>query len=116
VEYLRRPADLADWLEAAGLVTGRAEVDDTLLADVRGLREAIDAGVRAAVTGVPFPAAALSELNAWLAAAPVQPPQLRLAGGVAVLHSPVSPRQPRQAVRRRFAGWTPPLVLDGGLR
>jgi predicted RNA-binding Zn ribbon-like protein len=98
VDYLRRPADLADWLEAAGLVTGRAEVDDTLLADVRGLREAIDAGVRAAVTGVPFPAAALSKLNAWLAAVPVQPPQLRLAGGVAVLHSPVSPRQPRQVL------------------
>jgi predicted RNA-binding Zn ribbon-like protein len=98
VDYLRRPADLADWLEAAGLVTGRAEVDDTLLADVRGLREAIDAGLRAAVTGVPFPAAALSELNSWLAALPAQPPQLRLSGGVAVLHSPASSRQPRQVL------------------
>jgi predicted RNA-binding Zn ribbon-like protein len=106
VEYLERPADLADWLAAAGLVTsqagagqaqtGQAQVDAALLDDVLGLREAIDAGVRAAVTGQPFPAAALSELNAWLAAVPAAPAQLRLSGGVAVLGSPASPRQPRQ--------------------
>jgi predicted RNA-binding Zn ribbon-like protein len=103
VDYLKGPADLADWLRAAGLVTGRAQIEDTLLddkllADVRGLREAIDAGIRAAVTGLPFPSAALSELNAWLAAMPAEPPQLLLSGGVAVLRSPVSPRQPRQVL------------------
>jgi predicted RNA-binding Zn ribbon-like protein len=103
VEYLERPADLADWLGAAGLITGQAQIDEAqideaLLADVRKLREAIDAGVRAAVTGQPFPAAALSELNAWLAAIPAEPPQLRLSGGVAVLGSPASPRQPRQVI------------------
>ena len=103
VEYLERPADLADWLGAVGLVTGRpqideAQIDEALLHDVLELREAIDAGVRAAVTGQPFPATALSELNAWLAAVPAQPPQLRLSGGVAVLGSPASLRQPRQVI------------------
>jgi predicted RNA-binding Zn ribbon-like protein len=103
VEYLERPADLADWLGAAGLVTGQSQIDaapmdDALLADVRKLREAINAGVRAAVTGQPFPAAALSELNAWLAAVPAEPPQLRLSGDVAVLGPPASPRQPRQVI------------------
>jgi len=98
VEYLERPADLADWLGAAGLGTGQAQIDEALLADVLGLREAIDAGVRAAVTGQPFPAASLSELNAWLAAVPAQPPRLRLSGGVAILGSPARPRQPRQVI------------------
>jgi predicted RNA-binding Zn ribbon-like protein len=108
VEYLERPADLADWLGAAGLITGpaqideaqidEAQIDEALLAAVRKLREAIDAGVRAAVTGQPFPAAALSELNAWLAAVPAEPPQLWMSGGVAVLGSPASPRQPRQVL------------------
>jgi predicted RNA-binding Zn ribbon-like protein len=98
VEYLERPADLADWLGAAGLVAGQPQIDEALLADVLGLREAIDAGVRAAVTGQPFPAAAIGELNAWLAAGPAQPPQLRLSGGVAVLGAQVSPRQPRDVV------------------
>jgi predicted RNA-binding Zn ribbon-like protein len=98
VEYLERPADLADWLGAAGLITGQVQIDEALLADVRKLREAIDAGVRAAVTGQPFPAAALSEVNAWLAAIPAEPPQLRLSGDVAVLGSPASLRQPRQVI------------------
>jgi predicted RNA-binding Zn ribbon-like protein len=108
VEYLERPADLADWLGAAGLITGQAQIDEAqideaqideaLLADIRKLREAIDAGVRAAVTGQPFPSAALSELNAWLATVPAQPPQLRFSGGVAVLGSPAGPRQPRQVL------------------
>jgi predicted RNA-binding Zn ribbon-like protein len=103
VEYLARPADLADWLGAASLVAGQpqinqAQINDSLLADVLGLREAIDAGVRAAVTGQPFPAAAIGELNAWLAGVPAQPPQLRLSGGVAVLEAPASPRQPRDVI------------------
>jgi predicted RNA-binding Zn ribbon-like protein len=118
VEYLERPADLADWLGVAGLITepapideaqideaqideaqiDEAQIDEALLADVRKLREAIDAGVRAAVTGRPFPVAALCELNAWLAAGPARPPQLRLSGGVAVLGSPASPRRPRQVI------------------
>jgi predicted RNA-binding Zn ribbon-like protein len=92
VEYLCHPADLADWLRAAGLVTGpREAVSDSLLADAIGLREAVDAGVRAAVTGTAFPSAALRELNGWLAAVPARPPQLRLAGRVAVLGLPPCP-------------------------
>lgn len=97
VEYLTSPEDLAEWLHAAGLVTGCPEpANETLLADAIGLREAIDAGVRSAVAGTPFPPAALRELNGWLAAVPAQPPQLRLSGGVAILGLPSCP--PRQAL------------------
>jgi predicted RNA-binding Zn ribbon-like protein len=98
VEYLTRPEDLAEWLRAAGLMTGRLDLDDTLLADARKLREAIDAGVRAAVSGRPFPSAALRELNRWLASVPSPPPRLQLSGGVAVLRSPAGPRGARQVL------------------
>jgi predicted RNA-binding Zn ribbon-like protein len=86
VEYLREPADLADWLRAAG--HGDLAVDAGALAQARELREAIDAGVQAAVAGQPFPAPALEILNRWLAATPVIPPQLSLSGSVAVLRPP----------------------------
>jgi predicted RNA-binding Zn ribbon-like protein len=117
VEYLGQPADLADWLRAAALVTAARFdpdaspppdgalladasllADDALLADARELREAIDAGIRAAVTGQPFPPAALVELNRWLAAAPTQPPELQMSGAVAILRTRPSLRQPRQAL------------------
>ena len=86
VEYLGEPADLADWLRAGG--HGDMVADDGALARTRELREAVDAGVRAAVSGQPFPAAALETLNGWLAAAPMMPAQLALADGVAVLRPP----------------------------
>lgn len=96
VEYLREPADLAGWLRAAG--HGDLAVDAGALAQTRELREAVDAGVRAAVAGQPFPAPALETLNRWLAAAPVIPPELRLSGGVAVLRPPEIPRTVAQVL------------------
>jgi predicted RNA-binding Zn ribbon-like protein len=116
VEYLREPADLADWLRAAGHgnvaagsdalgfdslgsdVLGSDVLGSDALAQVRELREAIDAGVRAAVTGQPFPPAALTVLNHWLTATAVGPPQLRLSGGVAELSSADGPRTVRRVL------------------
>jgi predicted RNA-binding Zn ribbon-like protein len=101
VEYLREPADLADWLRAAGhgnVAAGSDALGAGALAQARELREAIDAGVRAAVTGPPFPPAALAVLNHWLSATAVVPPQLRLSGGVAELRSPDGPRTVRQVL------------------
>lgn len=95
VEYLARPADLADWLRAAGhgdLAAGNRE-----LAQALDLREAIDAGVRAAIAGEPFPVPALDTLNRWLAA-PVIPAQLRLSGGMAVLGTPEVPQTVSQVL------------------
>jgi len=96
VEYLREPADLAAWLRAAG--HGDVAVDAGALAQARELREAVDAGVRADVTGQPFPAPALAIMNRWLAAAPLIAPQLRLSGGVAVLGPPEIPRTVAQVL------------------
>jgi predicted RNA-binding Zn ribbon-like protein len=95
-EYLCEAADLADWLRAAG--RGDLAVNAGALAQAQELREAIDAGVRAAVAGQPFPVAELETLNRWLAAAPVISPQLRLSGGVAVLRSPEIPRTVAQVL------------------
>jgi predicted RNA-binding Zn ribbon-like protein len=95
-EYLDGPPDLATWLRAAQLVTGRVKVDDTEFAAAVELREAIDAGVHAAVTGTAFPPAALGCLNRWLAATRQQPPQLRAAPGTVAVLDPDSTR-PRDA-------------------
>ncbi len=96
VEYLREPADLAGWLHAAG--HGDLAVDAGALAQARELREAIDAGVRAAVAGQPFPVPELETLNRWLAVAPVISPQLGLSGGVAVLRPAEIPRTVTQVL------------------
>jgi predicted RNA-binding Zn ribbon-like protein len=87
VEYLASPADLADWLIAGGHGDVAAAGPGLArgLDQARELREAIDAGVRAAVAGAPFPAPALEILNRWLAAAPSLGAQLQLRDGVAVL-------------------------------
>ncbi len=77
---------------------GDLAVDAGALAQTRELREAVDAGVRAAVAGQPFPAPALETLNRWLSAAPVIPPELRLSGGVAVLRPPEIPRTVAQVL------------------
>jgi len=61
------------------------------------MREAIDAGVRAAIAGEPFPVPALDTLNRWLAA-PVIPAQLRLSGGMAVLGTPEVPQTVSQVL------------------
>jgi predicted RNA-binding Zn ribbon-like protein len=94
VEYLLEPLNLGDWLRAAEMVTNESAVDEALLSDAIALREAIDAGVRAAVSGDAVPSAALRLLNRWLAQAPTEEPRLRTAAGITVLDpAPGSARQ-----------------------
>lgn len=79
VETLATPDDLVVWLTAAGLLdadSGARAARRTLRAATE-LREAIDAGVEAAVAQAPAPAAALATIDAWLAHAP----RARLAPG-----------------------------------
>jgi predicted RNA-binding Zn ribbon-like protein len=89
VECLACPEDLSAWLVAAGLLPTRPPVDAALLEEARALREAIDAGVRAAVAGAPAPREALMEIDGWLGEAPLRPRLTADPGG-----------QPRLAVPR----------------
>ncbi|WP_210491304.1 CGNR zinc finger domain-containing protein [Patulibacter sp. SYSU D01012] len=78
VETLVTPGDLAAWLRRAGLLDPaatppRGPRGHAALADARALREAVDAGVVAAVEGVAPPAAALATIDGWLAAADARP-------------------------------------------
>ncbi len=95
-EYLRGPADLAAWLDAAGQAAGQA-VDEETLAGALALREAIDAAVTATVAAGRVPEEAVRCVNEWIAAEP-QRPVLRIEAGVAVLSAPRAARTPRGAL------------------
>jgi predicted RNA-binding Zn ribbon-like protein len=73
IECLCSPADLTEWLRQAGLLAAPAPAGRARLAAALELREAIDAGVRAAVTGEPPAQAALAVIDDWLDAAGARP-------------------------------------------
>ena len=75
VETLVTPSDLAAWLVQADLATSPPPVSDQLLASARDLREAIDAGIQAQLSGAITPRKAVETLNLWLPRAET-PPQL----------------------------------------
>ena len=102
VECLCGPDDLAEWLRRAGLLTTPAAVAPELVDAARELREAIDAGVRAAVAGDPVPADAVAVIDRWVALS--APPALTLVDGVPVL----GPRDADDPVRAALAG----IALD----
>jgi predicted RNA-binding Zn ribbon-like protein len=95
VECLASEDDLSAWLTAAGLLPAPAPADAGLLAGARALREAIDAGVRAAVAGEPAPPAALAEIDGWLAGAPTRPTLGAGPDGQPLLAPPVCDTAPR---------------------
>jgi len=66
VDCLVDDADLVRWLVGAGLLDASPSVSADLVEAARELREAIDAGVRAAVTGAPAPAPAIAVIDSWL--------------------------------------------------
>jgi predicted RNA-binding Zn ribbon-like protein len=66
IECLVDDADLVGWLVAAGLLDATPTMSRDLVESARELREAIDAGVRAAVAGAPAPAPALAVIDWWL--------------------------------------------------
>jgi predicted RNA-binding Zn ribbon-like protein len=93
VETLVVPADLAEWVVAAGLLTELPHVDVSRLAAARELREAIDAGVRGVLDAGSAPAGALAVIERWLPAAHV-PERLAPGPGGAPEFGPGRPEDP----------------------
>jgi predicted RNA-binding Zn ribbon-like protein len=73
VETLVTPSDLAAWLVQAKLVASPPPVSKQLLADARGLREAIDSSIQAQLRGERTPRRAVQTLNLWLPRAETHP-------------------------------------------
>ena len=95
---LRSPADLQRWLRATRLLSGGGEVPAEVLEEALGLREAIDAGVIAAVAGERPDPAAIRVIDDWLVHAGSRP-QLALDGdGRARLGERAPADSPRRAL------------------
>lgn len=97
VETLVTPGDLEQWLLTARLLPEPMRVRRPLLLEARDLREAIDAGVQAAVAGAPLPGEAIDLIDRWLVHAGARP-ALRLADGRAVLQERAAADTPRRAL------------------
>jgi predicted RNA-binding Zn ribbon-like protein len=78
VETLVTPNDLGLWLVRAELLPAAPRVTRAALEEARDLREAIDAGLQAALEGRATPRAAIAQIDGWLTRAWVAP---RLALG-----------------------------------
>ena len=85
VECLCSPEDLVAWLRRAGLLAAPAPVTRGSLAAAVELREAIDAGVRAAVAGTAPAPAELAVIDGWLARGGDRPALMPGPDGVPVL-------------------------------
>jgi predicted RNA-binding Zn ribbon-like protein len=98
VECLARDRDALDWLVAAKLLPRATRPPHGLAEEARLLREAIDAGVRAAVAGERFDAGALQLIDDWLALAASRPAHVLAADGRPVLAEPPPADSPRRAL------------------
>ena len=85
VECLRSPGDLVEWLQLAGMLDAPVTAPPATLTAAVELREAIDAGVRAAVAGDPPEPGALAVIDGWLASAGPRPALLPGPGGAPLL-------------------------------
>jgi predicted RNA-binding Zn ribbon-like protein len=99
VECLASAEDVVAWLVAARLLTAPMRTPSAVLAEARALREAIDAGVRAAVAGEPADPAAVTLIDDWLVHAGSRPALLAGGDGAPVL----SERPPADSPRRALA-------------
>ena len=97
VETLVTPDDLGEWLLRAGLLPQPMPVKRAVLAEARELREAIDAGVRAAVSGDRTPAEAIRLIDDWLVHAGTRP-ALEVQGGQPLLGERQAADSPRRAL------------------
>lgn len=97
VETLASTSDLSAWLVESELTFTRMRVSRAVLAEARELREAIDAGVRAAIDGAAPPEDAYALVDSWLKHAGTRP-ALVLAGGEPLLAERAPADSPRRAV------------------
>jgi predicted RNA-binding Zn ribbon-like protein len=97
VETLVTTDDLAGWLVQAGLLVKPMPVRRAVLEEARELREAIDAGVRAAVAGEAASAEAVRMIDGWLVHAGSRL-SLALVGGEPTLGERPAADSPRRAV------------------
>lgn len=98
IECLVSPEDVIDWLMAARLLPERMPASQALLAQARGLREAIDAEVRAAAANAPSNPAAVRLIDRWLVHASTRPALHTDAGGAPVLSERELADSPRRAL------------------
>ena len=96
VECLASDWDVIGWLVAAELLPQPERPPRNFAREARELREAIDAGVRAAVAGEPVAAAALRQIDDWLVLASTRPTLALGADGQPAL----SERHPADSPRR----------------
>ncbi len=73
IECLVTVGDAVDWLVVAGLLPAAVPAPKAVLAEAIELREAIDAGVRAALAARPADPAALTTIDDWLMHAGTRP-------------------------------------------
>jgi predicted RNA-binding Zn ribbon-like protein len=97
VETLVTPDDLAGWLLQAGLLAKPTPVRRAVLEETRELREAVDAGLRAAVAGDAPTADVVRMIDGWLVHAGSRP-SLALVGGEPTLGERPAADSPRRAV------------------
>jgi predicted RNA-binding Zn ribbon-like protein len=98
VECLCSPGDLVAWLVRAELLAEPMPAPEGLLARARSLREAIDAGVRAAVAGGAPGRDALREIDDWLVHAGSRPALVAGADGLPLLSQRPAADSPRRAL------------------
>jgi predicted RNA-binding Zn ribbon-like protein len=98
IECLSNPEDVVDWLVALRLLPTRAPASRALLAQARGLREAIDTGVRAAVADAPADPIAVGLIDRWLEHATARPVLRTRADGAVVLAQGEPADSPRRAL------------------
>ncbi len=98
VDCLVTPADVGEWLVRAALLPAPMRVPSAVLAEARELREAIDAGARAAVAGEAADPAAVTLIDDWLVLAGSRPALLPGPGGLPVLGERAAADSPRRAL------------------
>ena len=98
VETLVDDADVVRWLVAAKLLDAPAAAPRGLAREARALREAIDAGISAAVDDAPWDPAALTLVDDWLVHAGSRPQLLLGDDGLPRLGERAAADSPRRAL------------------
>jgi predicted RNA-binding Zn ribbon-like protein len=102
VETLVTPADLSLWLQQASLLDEPAAATAGELRGARRLRDAINAGLEAAVERAGTPSRATEEINRWLARVTF-PQRLRAGDGGVTALLPMRPADPVRSALAQVA-------------